>query len=479
MTSTVAQHEWRLLKADRTLLSVVLLLALLVGYSLHNGASWVRFQSNNLAQAGAEESERLTKLKNNLADIEAGRAEPKGFQDPRSAGAIGGTSAAPYLAMPPAPLAALSIGQSDLYPYYFKLNLRSKQAILANDEIENPSNLLAGRFDLAFVLIFLFPLLILALGYNVISAEREQGTLVLALSQPLGLRDFVVGKVLLRGSLLLGLVTAFTVGGAAIAGVDLSNGDTWLRIGLWLALMTLYSLFWFGLAVWVNTFGASSSTNALVLAGCWLAFVLVLPTVANLAASSVYPVPSRVEMIQAMRSAGKEAQSKGSVLLSKYMEDHPELAPAEGANAAADFASISYAVQMEVDRQVQPILDRFDQQVAAQQTFVDRFRFFSPAILAQSALNDIAGTSLGRYQHFQSLVNAFFDRWQAYFLPKVFSREKLNSRMIAQFPRYSWIEEPRAEVVTRVSVALAGLVALNLVVAYLAFSRLRAVAITN
>ncbi len=28
-------------------------------------------------------------------------------------------------------LATLAIGQSDLYPYYFKLNLRSKQAILA------------------------------------------------------------------------------------------------------------------------------------------------------------------------------------------------------------------------------------------------------------------------------------------------------------------------------------------------------------
>lgn len=478
-TQVVAKHEWRLLQADKTLLAVALLLAAMVGYSLYNGVSWVNFQKQTLAQAAEEESERLTKLKQNLADIEAGRAEPKGFQDPRSAGAIGGTTAAPYLAMPPAPLAALAIGQSDLYPYYFKLNLRSKQAILANDEIENPSNLLAGRFDLAFVMIFLFPLLILALGYNLISAEREQGTLVLALSQPLALRELVTGKILLRGAVLLGFLGLFTLGGALLSGVDLSSGDSWTRLALWLAMMTLYTSFWFGLAVWVNTYRGSSATNALTLAGGWLAFVLVLPSLANLIATSLYPVPSRVEMVQAMRSAGKEAQSKGSVLLAKYMEDHPELAPQDGNAGAADFASVSYAVQMEVDKQVQPILDRFDRQVSQQQNFVDSFRFLSPAILVQGALNDIAGTSLGRYQHFTGLVNAFFDRWQGYFLPKVFAKTKLSSAQVSEFPRYEWTEESTGNVVSRVGIALLGLLGLNALVLWAAYRRLRSVAITN
>lgn len=478
-TKVVAGHEWRLLQADKTLLAIALLLAGLVGYSLYNGVSWVQFQKQTLAQADDEENERMAKLQKNLADIESGRAEPKGFQDPRSAGAIGGTSAAPYLAMPPAPLGALAIGQSDLYPYYFKLNLRSKQAILANDEIENPSNLLSGRFDLAFVLIFLFPLLILALGYNLISAEREQGTLVLALSQPLALRELVTGKILLRGAVLLGFLGVFTLGGAALSGVDLMSSDSWARLGLWLVMMVLYTSFWFGLAVLVNTFRSSSATNALVLAGGWLAFVLVLPSIANLVATSLYPVPSRVEMVQAMRSAGKEAQSKGSILLAKYMEDHPELAPQDGNAGAADFASVSYAVQMEVDKQVQPILDRFDRQVSQQQNFVDAFRFLSPAILVQGALNDIAGTSLGRYQHFTGLVNTFFDKWQGYFLPKVFAKTKLSSAEIKDFPRYQWAEESTGSVAGRVGVALVGLMGLNAIVLWAAYRRLREVAITN
>jgi ABC-2 type transport system permease protein len=321
-------------------------------------------------------------------------------------------------------------------------------------------------------LIFLFPLVILALGYNLISAEREQGTLPLALSQPLTLSQLVTGKIVLRGLVLLGLLTVFTLGGAALTGVHFASADAWLRLGLWLALMSLYTAFWFGLAVLVNTWRASSATNALTLAGCWLAFALVLPSLANLVATSLYPVPSRVEMVQAMRVAGKEAQSKGSVLLSKYMEDHPELVPGETAKGAPDFASLTYAVQMEVDRQVQPVLDRFDAQVSSQQAFVDGFRFFSPAILVQDALNNLAGASLGRYRHFTGQVDRFFSQWQAYFLPKVFAKTKLTSAQVASLPRYEWIEESTATVAARVLIALLGLFVLNAAVLILAYRRL-------
>jgi ABC-2 type transport system permease protein len=473
MILTIAKHEWRLLLADRTLLAVSLLMAALVGYSLYNGSSWINFQKATLSQTDAEQQRRVAKLQSDLLAIEQGRMEPKGFQDPRSAAAIGGTSAAPYLAMPPAPLAALSIGQSDLYPYYFKLNLRSKQAILANDEIENPTNLLAGRFDLAFVIVYLFPLLILALGYNLLSSEREQGTLSLALSQPITAIQLVCGKILLRGTVLLSLVSSLTILGALSTGADLSSPSAWLRIALWVVLLSLYSAFWFGLAVLVNAYSGSSATNALTLAGGWLAMVLVLPSLANLIATSLYPVPSRVEMVQAMRSAGKETQAKGSALLAKYMEDHPELSQGASSATQADAASITYAVQLETDKQVQPILDRFDQQVQAQQAFVDQFRFASPAILAQGALNDLAGTSLGRYQHFSRQVDAFFLQWQQYFLPRVFNKQKFTSNEVQNFPRFQFAEESDSDILARVQVALAGLLLLSGVVFAAAYQRLK------
>jgi ABC-2 type transport system permease protein len=41
------------------------------------------------------------------------------------------------------------VGQGDLLPYYVRVTTQPKQAFINNDEIENPTHLLLGRFDLA------------------------------------------------------------------------------------------------------------------------------------------------------------------------------------------------------------------------------------------------------------------------------------------------------------------------------------------
>jgi ABC-2 type transport system permease protein len=59
--------------------------------------------------------------------------------------------------------------------------------------------------------VFLFPLRILALSYNLLSAEREQGTLALVLSQPVRLSTVVLGKLVARFGLVVVLGAALTV----------------------------------------------------------------------------------------------------------------------------------------------------------------------------------------------------------------------------------------------------------------------------
>jgi ABC-2 type transport system permease protein len=73
--------------------------------------------------------------------------------------------------------------------------------------------LLSGRFDLAFVILYLYPLLILSLGYNLVSGEKEAGTLALTLSQPVALRTLVAGKVAMRFAFVLALAVALSLAG--------------------------------------------------------------------------------------------------------------------------------------------------------------------------------------------------------------------------------------------------------------------------
>jgi ABC-2 type transport system permease protein len=471
------KHEWRSLVADRTLWVITPLFALLIGYGVYNGSSWVRFQQLTLEAAQEEERTRFARVKAEISAIEQGGQPKSAFANPRLPSVAAGRTGPRYALAPPAPLAALSVGQSDLYPYYFKVTSQSKQTFITNDEIENPTNLLAGRLDLAFVIIYLYPLLILALSYNLISAEREQGTLAMMMSQPVSLRTFAAGKIGLRALVVLGLATGFSLSGFLLSGAA-SGAGAWLRLLLWIAVVAGYGAFWFALAILVNSFGRNSATNAMALAGLWLVLALLLPALLNVAVTSIYPVPSRVEMVQATRRASAEAAAKGSQLLARYFEDHPELTAGRQADPN-DFYTRSIAVQGETERLIQPVIDHFDRQVTGQQTLVDRFRFLSPAIVAQAALNDIAGTSAARYRHFLNLVDTFHQSWRAHFTPRIVQKALLVPGDYDSFPIFTFREEAASVVASRASLGLIGLLIPALLIGWVGLRALRRYSVSS
>jgi ABC-2 type transport system permease protein len=459
LDATVMRLEWRNLWAERTPLAAALLLGLAICYGAYNGAAWVSFQRTTIATALEEEKQRLAETRANIGLAEAGTKKFSSFSDPRTPGAVGRAAGTRYAVMPPGSLAPLAIGQSDLYPYYFRVSTQSKQTFLNNDEIENPVHLLAGRFDLAFVVVYLLPLVILAFTYNLVSAEKEAGTLAMTLSQPVALRRVVWAKVAVRAAFLLGMVIAMAGVAVVVGGARMNEADAWARLALWAAITLAYGAFWFVLAIAVNAWGRGSATNAIALFGLWLLLVVFVPSVLSVAVQTLYPVPSRVEMIQAMRVAGDEASRQGSQLLARYLEDHPELAPSDPAQAkgAPDFATLNVAVNETVEKKVQPVLELFDRQVASQQTFVDRLRFLSPAVVAQAAFNDLAGASAHRYRHFLGQADAFHRVWREYFIPRTLRKEKLTAEQVGQLPAFRFAEEPMAEVAGRLTANLAGL----------------------
>ncbi|MGH9631627.1 MAG: ABC transporter permease [Bryobacteraceae bacterium] len=471
MFARILHHECLIVMRDRSLAPLALLFALCTAYGLYNGISWVDARETTLRAAALEEFQRLSSLSELLRDPERLDSVDR-FRDPRSPGAVGRNLGQRYAALPPTALAPLSIGQSDLYPGYFKVSVRSKDAFVNNDELENPINLLAGRFDLAFVIVFLVPLFVIALSYNLLSQEREQGTLAMVLSQPVSFRLLLAGKVAVRAGLLVGIIIAVPLLGLLASGVDLSDSRTLSLFLLWSAAVIVYGLFWFFLAVTVNAFGSASSTNAVTLSAMWLLLVLILPSALNIAITTAYPVPSRVELINELRAASNSATSRGSQLLAKYYEDHPELVSNSSADLA-DFTSRLMAVQQDVDRRMMPVMQRYDEQLVRQQRAVQRFRFLSPAIIMQEALNDIAGTGLERYRHFLRLVDGYHKQWQAYFLPRIFEQAQMTTEDYEQLPRFVYKEESLDPILLRTMLGLIGLALSGALLLWIGLSRLR------
>jgi len=259
------RHEWRVLRAERAIPLFLGITGVLMAYGIYNGASWVRFQRSTIGAEKAEEKARLTDLANQITALNAGHVawDRSFYYDRRNPPAVNSAFGYRWSVLPPAPLAALSVGQSDILPYYALVTVTPRYASPTFDELQNPLQLMAGRFDLAFVIVYLFPLLIFALSYNLLSAERENGTLAMVLSQPVALRDFVLGKVAVRALFLLASVIAVSlILIIAIGNLNLAAPGVFGRLALWVQVVAAYGLFWFAVAMIVGVIGRSSAANA-------------------------------------------------------------------------------------------------------------------------------------------------------------------------------------------------------------------------
>ncbi len=469
---TVLRNEWRLLMADRPLRIVLGLFAVLLVYALANGVVWMRFLERTVENVHASSVERTRALEQQLADIANGGEPASRFADPRAPAVLGGPTGSRTAVLEPGPLAALAVGQSDLLPYYYDVNIYTNESSFQQSgEVENPLNLMVGRFDLIFVVVYLLPLLVLALSFNVLSEEREQGTLALTLSQPVSARDVVLAKLAFRAVLVVGMVLAVSLAGAVATGGFGSPG----RVLLWCAAVVSYALFWFVLAAWVNTLRRSSAWNATVLVGAWLVLVVVLPAAVNIAADVLHPLPSRVEMITAQREATNDAVNRRSELLARYLEDHPEMAEGVVADEPG-LGALAWAATDAVNSRLEEVTGEHDARRAEQIVLVRRYRFLSPALLAQEVLMDAAGTGDARFALFQSQVRSFAERWRQFFVPAILADEMMSTDVLADVPKFRLVDETPGDAAGRAALpltVLGGLVGLVGVGAGVGLGRVR------
>ena len=458
----IFQHERRLSGADQLTSWVIALLVVALTYALWNGYTSVQKQQRAVSAALAEETIRLKEQRSNLAAMQTGAYTPSGaYTNPANPMWMGMRHAATHAVLPPMVLAATAVGQSDLNPPNVRVTAEGKETFVLNEELENPSNLLIGSFDLSFFIIYLLPLLIIALSYNVLSGEREQGTLAMALSNPIKLATLLVGKLAFRAVLVLGgtigitliLLFATTPGMATWGGLAQWFG--------WCAIVLGYGAVWFGLAAAVNTRGYGSAKNALVLVGAWMLFVVVIPALLSVLMSLIYPVASRAEMTNTLRVIQTNANQTYNASAARYAQEHADYTNDNraGALSAADAKAAAKRVQVQdlAAAQAGALLARYDDHLLAQQRTVNLFSVLSPAILAREALNELAGTGEARYRHFSMRVDNFHDQFKGFFAPKVLRNIALTDADYDRFPHFVYAELAPDEIANRWFSALARL----------------------
>lgn len=457
----VIRHELRTLLADRSLVLVCGLLLVLVGYAFHNGMTATDGRDRAVAAVLASEQQTAKANVETLRRIEAGRQVPGPFANPANPGTIGNGGAGRYAVVPTAALAPVAIGQGDLIPNYYAIGYRSKVSFMYDSEIENPWNLLNGHFDLAFLTVFLLPLLIFALSYNMLSSERELGTLRILLSQPLDLVTLLSGKVVVRAVFLIATATVPPVLLLLAFRPEARSVDQIATIASWICLVASYCLFWFALALLVNSLGRSSAFNALVLIASWTVIVLVAPVLLNLAVGIARPAPSRTELTSRTRAIQADNLRRYDKLFHgdyNYVAKPDALLAKNGRIEMPPRTRATFLADRDMDARLDAVLRQFDDQLNAQQALVDRFGPVSPAVVTYEGLSSLSGNGSRRYLAFKEQVDTFHDQWRRYFIPHILGGIAMSEGDLRSLPRWGWREVPdratRADVMWRVGLLL-------------------------
>lgn len=412
---TLLGHELRLLARQRLTMFALALLTGLTIAALAAGMAEVARQRAAIAAIPAAQAEDIGAVANWIdAKKDAGSAAYYSFHPTWDA---------------PAPLAFAALGMRDVSPYILRIRALGLEAQIWDGDTFNPELALPGRFDFAFVLVFVAPLFVIALFHDLRSGEREAGRERMLDALP-GARALWRRRTGLRLALLFAaLVLPFTVA-AVVEGVA---SGTILAV---LLVVVAYLLFWISIAALIGRLRWSSVANAATLAATWLVLVLIVPTLANVAVNAALPVNQGAEIAMAQREAVNRAWDiPRDETMRRFYARHPEWADSAPLGPAFHYKWY-LAFHQNGDESVAGRVRTYRAGLEQRDAAGRALGWVLPSVGVQALLTRLARTDLAAQLAYQDRVRAYHRRLRVFYYGYLFRDRPFAKADFARAPRF-------------------------------------------
>lgn len=427
--SAVLKYEvYRFLRSKGLLVAWILFLFTGL-FCLQQGQSVYLYQkvAQDSAQAKNERNmQRLHKLLDTTKTLEGKRQY---FEHPNYIDWLEQKITTKYLS----PLSALSIGQTDVFPHLksgrFTVN------IFSNDftDFKNPDSLMAGNLDVSFFVLFLFPLLLIALTYNVRSEDRESGISPLLQAQTPSLIRVQNIRLLVRwGIALIPVLLLCIISFFVLKNKSAFNGGQFLA---WWSVALFYCLFWLSAIGFVQRFRWNSVINGIALCGSWVLLLIALPGLINTWFSYQYPNTYKLEVAEFRDESYKlwslPKASHQAVLLERY----PHLADTLANMEYSQVRSYSYAAQL---LQAEKILYQKNAEAAAAQNLAEEKAFWvNPVGGVLRVMAGLGNATLSQQQLFEKSVLQYRINKMQFLFDNEFLRQNFTKHDLTSLPQYA------------------------------------------
>ena len=220
----------------------------------------------------------------------------------------------------------------------------------------NPFVMPVSRINWGFIMLVLFGFLAVIFSFDAVSAEKEQRTLALCLSNHIKrshilLSKFISINIMLITLAIIGMLSSLVILAASPA-VPISM-ETILEVGLFLAFVVFFTGSMTAIAMFASVISHNSNISLLLSVSAWLMFMIAVPNFARTVGMSLYPVEKNSSMVTKMTESFKEIEASfpdgkwNSNSINPFMPEHEIRAAMRMAFAKsqADFVTVRHNEQ--------------------------------------------------------------------------------------------------------------------------------------
>ncbi len=214
---------------------------------------------------------------------------------------------------PPAVLSAFSAGLEKQLAGSAKIELEKVPELSVTERGGNPYLPILAVFDESLIFKIIISILALMVAYDVVSGEREQGTLKLMLSNTIARYQVVLGK------LIAGLITlsvpvtiAFVISLIILLSYPMIalSGSDWIRIGLMYIASLAFTAIMYQFGLFFSCLARRSAISMVLGLFAWIFFAIVIPNASTQLATRIWPLEPSEKRDSRMTSINEELNNK-------------------------------------------------------------------------------------------------------------------------------------------------------------------------
>ena len=324
----------------------------------------------------------------------------------------------------------LTQGEREHFPWKHRVRMLALEGQIYEADVSSPTIALLGRFDVAFLIAILLPLLLIAMLYDLRAAEADAGRYEI-LEATAGADSFWRTRGLLKAALLTLALWVPTLVGAIVSGAG------FMTIVTLTALLFFHAAFWTWVILTIAAWRRPTPVLLASLVGCWLLLTIMVPLVGKLAIERSVDIPPLAELALEQRETVNDAWDlPKATTMDAFVAEHPAWADQATIGSAFEWKWY-YAFQQVGDQTVEPLSKAYRDGLLQRERYLDRLAWLTPPMLVTRQLKRLAGADLRAMLAYQERIREFHQRLREFHYPKLFRDEPFSPEAAEALPSFA------------------------------------------